>query len=428
MSQLGRPFTFGERIGVVFMVQSAGLSALTVLALLFQVMVRFIKRRRKASTTIRRQSVIGEPAPASDATDSSLFLNLMVAELIQAIGGLLNIKWAMDAGVTEGPLCTAQGALKQIGDVGVALTSLGIAVHTFSVLALRWHMPRCIARYIIAGIWLFIFLAVTIAPLVYNRDGRLYYGDTNYWCWIKEEFLAQRLALEYLWMWLAAFLMLVLYGILALVMRGVFTIRKEEEYSDVEDVRSVHLESPMTEEERQQSKAIANLMLFYPAVYIFCVFPVGLVRWLDFSSHYIPPAATITASFIFSLSGLLNVLLYRFTRPDLVTGGDLGQNSPYDGSHALRRMSTLGNPTDADMRSLRSSDLVPSGRRTTSHVDFRKAISSANTSTQDVSDMKSTGIYSQYSPSHSPYFPSPHSLTTDYTQRPATGSTSYTYR
>lgn len=100
-----------------------------------------------------------------------------------------------------------------------------------------------------------------IRPIILSKE-----ADRCIGCWIKEEFLAQRLALEYLWMWLAAFLMLVLYGILALVMRGVFTIRKEEEYSDVEDVRSVHLESPMTEEERQQSKAIANLMLLYAPI------------------------------------------------------------------------------------------------------------------------------------------------------------------
>lgn len=42
------------------------------------------------------------------------------------------------------------------------------------------------------------------------------------------------------------------------------------------------------------------------------------MRWLDFSGHYVPPAATIFASITFSLSGFLNAILYKVTRPELV--------------------------------------------------------------------------------------------------------------
>ncbi len=55
-----------------------------------------------------------------------------------------------------------------------------------------------------------------------------------------------------------------------------------------------------------------------------CVFPVSLVRWLSFGNtddndgKGVPPGATIFASILFSLSGLLNAILYKVTRPEIL--------------------------------------------------------------------------------------------------------------
>ena len=43
---------------------------------------------------------------------------------MQAIGGILNIRWAHSGIVTTGPYCTAQGLIEQIGELGVALITL----------------------------------------------------------------------------------------------------------------------------------------------------------------------------------------------------------------------------------------------------------------------------------------------------------------
>ena len=43
---------------------------------------------------------------------------------MQAIGGILNVRWAHNGIVTTGPYCTAQGLVEQIGDTGVALMTL----------------------------------------------------------------------------------------------------------------------------------------------------------------------------------------------------------------------------------------------------------------------------------------------------------------
>ena len=53
---------------------------------------------------------------------SQLFL--FVYDFLQAIGGILNIRWAHDGIITRGPYCTAQGIVKQMGALGVALITL----------------------------------------------------------------------------------------------------------------------------------------------------------------------------------------------------------------------------------------------------------------------------------------------------------------
>jgi len=47
--------------------------------------------------------------------------SLFVSDFIQAIGGVMDAVWVDKGHVQEGPYCTAQGAMKQAGDVGVAL-------------------------------------------------------------------------------------------------------------------------------------------------------------------------------------------------------------------------------------------------------------------------------------------------------------------
>jgi hypothetical protein len=50
--------------------------------------------------------------------------SLFVFEMLQAIGGILNARWAHNGIVTTGHFCTAQGLVKQTGDLGVALITL----------------------------------------------------------------------------------------------------------------------------------------------------------------------------------------------------------------------------------------------------------------------------------------------------------------
>lgn len=310
-------FDFDTRIGIYFSVQFAFLSAAAVSVLLVHALVRWLKRMK----FLRRGSMLVQ----ADVTDSSLFLNLMLADLLQAVGNMPSIKWMREGRITLGSVCTAQAVIKQVGINGVALTSLAIAVHTFSILILRWRAPRHIAKFMVAGVWAFTALVVGI-PYAIRRD-HLYYGDTGFWCWIVPEWRTEQIVSEYAWVWTAAIAMVVLYGIMFLVMRGFMKVGNSLHFqaSQRRQRRSAggkeeDISESESDDEEEEMRAMANMLLFYPAVYIFCVLPNTITRWLYFDGHEIPAQASLFGSALFACSGLFNVILFFLTRPELVKG------------------------------------------------------------------------------------------------------------
>ncbi|TFK21879.1 hypothetical protein FA15DRAFT_672092 [Coprinopsis marcescibilis] len=311
-------FTFEERLGISFVVQSSFMSAAAVSVLLVYALYRWLKRMR----ILKRD---GSRVQA-DVTDSSLFLNLMLADLLQALGGMPSIRWMREGRITEGPLCTAQAVIKQIGINGVALTSLAIAVQTFSVLILRWRAPRRISKLLVLGVWIFTALVVSI-PYAVHRN-KPYYGITGYWCWIYSQRRTEQIVSEYLWVWTAAILMAVLYGFMFFVIRGFVVIEKGRvSWVSSRDRIKQELDEAESEEE-EENRYLANLLLFYPAVYIFCMFPNTIARWMSFSGHTIPYQVTLFASALFAFSGMFNVILFFITRPELVVGPGQEPASP----------------------------------------------------------------------------------------------------
>jgi hypothetical protein len=61
---------------------------------------------------------------------------------VQATGSIINIAWIDNMGVTDNSLCIAQAAIKQTGNVGTAIWSLVIAIHTFCLLFCHTHIPN----------------------------------------------------------------------------------------------------------------------------------------------------------------------------------------------------------------------------------------------------------------------------------------------
>lgn len=113
-------------------------------------------------------------------------------------------------------------------------------------------------------------------------------------------------------MWIAFFVMIGFYAFMFLVLRGATKIG-----NDIDD----DMVSQQEQEDERESKKIAYLMLFYPAVYLFCIAPMSISRWIDWSrpNHH-SAAGIIFSHVIFSLSGVFNVILFSITRPSLVAG------------------------------------------------------------------------------------------------------------
>jgi hypothetical protein len=51
-------------------------------------------------------------------------MTLFCFDILQALGGALNVRWAHDGIVTTGSYCGAQGIIQQTGELGVALSTL----------------------------------------------------------------------------------------------------------------------------------------------------------------------------------------------------------------------------------------------------------------------------------------------------------------
>ncbi|KAK0211075.1 hypothetical protein DFS33DRAFT_1238722, partial [Desarmillaria ectypa] len=296
-------FDSGVRTGLIIIVVFACLSATTVFSLLTFIGYSVVTVKKGATRKWHVSTHV-----------HYYFVNLLICDFIQAIGSIMNAKWIADSRVIEGPLCTAQGMIKQTGDVGVAL-SYSIAIHTSLVLVFRFYLRPELALFVIAGIWIFIALIIGISAGVHR--GENYYGSTRYWCWITDDFDTERIALEYLWVWTTAVLNIVCYILIALMIRGLIVVsgHKISFRHRSAIVETFHLVNNPT---ARKTKNLATQMLFYPAVYIITVTPVSVVRWLEFGGTRVPFSATAFASVCFSCSGLFNVILFSATRPGIV--------------------------------------------------------------------------------------------------------------
>ncbi|KAG8945153.1 hypothetical protein FRC03_001795 [Tulasnella sp. 419] len=230
------------------------------------------------------------------------------------------MRWVHDGRITPDSFCTAQGVIKQCGSVGVAFSTLSIAVYTFIVLFLRLQLPstRWLPLMVIGLICLFIFMITVIASQTLTNPP--YYGPSRFWCWINPKYGSMRLGTEYALMWLTAFMNILLYVPLFLVLRGNIQVDLEgRNRSSIPKVKltwkTIQRDDAWNQgrKERKESNTIATQMLAYPIVYIILILPMSIVRWTE-------PRRSEWSAFagvIYNSSGLVNSFLYVVTRPSL---------------------------------------------------------------------------------------------------------------
>ncbi|KIO25801.1 hypothetical protein M407DRAFT_24856 [Tulasnella calospora MUT 4182] len=268
----------------------------------------------------------------------------MFADLLQALGASTSAKWAAQGKVTCGSYCDAQGAMQQLGETGVAMSTLVIAIHTFATVFFRWQPQKYpwLWMVVVACIWTFLLLFLVIGYVMHKgaerRGGMPYFSPVPFWCWIGSGYTAERIAGEYIWVWSSPLISSMLYLILFFRLRGNIDV----DPSDWKRI-SFHrrsrvgipgkLSSPTGRsqsdlkrimQEKQRNKE-AMKMFWYPISYIILYGPLSISRWMSFSrtSSYtsveqVSIARTSAVVFIFGLSGLFNVLLFFLTRPNIL--------------------------------------------------------------------------------------------------------------
>ncbi|KAG8941744.1 hypothetical protein FRC03_004021 [Tulasnella sp. 419] len=254
-----------------------------------------------------------------------LFISLLVSDLILALGAVINLHWVQLASIDRSSLCVAQGILRHVGAVGVAVTSAGIAIYTFAILFLKLN-PDSGWRSLLAVdglIWTFLIM-IPLASSLVNTDPP-YYGPSTHWCRTDVHYVAQQLGLQDAIMWFVALLNILLYVPLFLSLRGnigviypenaagrVWRMRITWRWIRRDDPWNLASDEPI---------GIAKRMLIYPIAYIILILPITVLHWIEITGHEtkpLPMELTTFAGIIYSASGLVNVLLYVITRPRLL--------------------------------------------------------------------------------------------------------------
>jgi len=159
-----------------------------------------------------------------------------------------------------------------------------------------------------------------------TRSPNKYYATpTPYWCWIGQNYNKERIAGEYVWFWLTLFISIILYLPLFLLHLSIIEPGTAW-YSPSIPEQSEALEEDEGGDYQVESKALSRTppglwtAIVYPMVYCVLILPFSAVRWITFrqvataGESHISAVATFFVSIVFSLSGVLNAVMYLLTR------------------------------------------------------------------------------------------------------------------
>jgi len=187
--------------------------------------------------------------------------------------------------------------------------------------------------------FLFATLNVAIGFGIHTHPEKNEYfaAPIPYWCWVGNDFKKERYGMLYGWYWVTLGVSLVLYLLLFLLHHKIFkpgtswympkadiTLPTHSSHmrlgnsSTPGESSHVLFHAVEPEEPSRKDQKLWSTIL-YPAIYCVIILPFSIVRWSYFGkthpvgSRHWPELTLITAN-IYSLSGVLNALLYLFTR------------------------------------------------------------------------------------------------------------------
>lgn len=292
-------YTQRESNGVIVLVVISCISLIAVVGLLTAIAISAFNTRKSTEKNLFVRTHV-----------AYYFISLLIADILQAIGSILNAPWVRNKMVEIGPICTAQAVIKQTSDVGAALWVLVIAIHTFCLLFLQIKIrPYALWATLVFG-WSTIFTIVLIGPAGLNTQKRgPFFGISGYWCWISPEYQTERVTLDYFMMFFSAFTSFILYTLVFLRLRGNIVVTGWR----VTFKRS-RSNGSWPASSKSKKLLIARQMLLYPVAYTILILPIAAVRFSTWAGKDVPFEGTIFGGAVFLLSGIVNVTLFSTTR------------------------------------------------------------------------------------------------------------------
>ncbi|KAH9176404.1 hypothetical protein EDB89DRAFT_158254 [Lactarius sanguifluus] len=234
-------------------------------------------------------------------------LSLFAYDILQALGGIFDVRWAHNGIVTTGPYCIIQ----QRGELGVALIILILTVHTFVVA--QWDVgigSRRFAFGMVALASLFVALWVGIGNGIHNdlKTPHIF----HFLAWLGNIFL-----------WIVLSASVIMYIPLYFWMNG--------RRLSTDPKKWYRFRLSKSDDEYAQRRSTLGI-LSYPIAYSFVDLPVSIVRWIGFrTKKNAPSAATFFAVSTFDLSGAINVLLFLIVRRELLLFSSPEEYSGHEG-------------------------------------------------------------------------------------------------
>lgn len=239
-----------------------------------------------------------------------LFLNLVFADLCQAIAFVISWYWlATDAILAPTAACTAQGFLINFGDVASAFFVLFIAIHTFFTAARRIRVSYTIFYLAISFAWLLAFL-LTIIGFAVHKDR--YFVRVAGWCWIGHDFEPERLGLHYFWVFFSEFGLLIVYLVIFFQLR----LQTSQLYSEQRRASS----ELANKDTVNAVKRVTKLMMLYPLCYVLLTLPISVCRmWsMAHDGQSVNETTQIVVGALLASCGWVDCCLYSLTRKRLM--------------------------------------------------------------------------------------------------------------
>ncbi|GAA6062913.1 hypothetical protein JCM10212_007144 [Sporobolomyces blumeae] len=253
------------------------------------------------------------------STHGLLFIDLCLGDLLQAIGFLMNYGWFRRGGLPppESPttFCTAQAVLIQMGDVASAFSSLIISVNLFIIVVFSKHPSVKALWLVIALQWIIVGLLAGIGPRWLAIESFPFYAVAGGWCWISAKYQGARLWLHYFFVFLVAFLDLILYTGIAV-------------YLGIQSRRTSH----GLPKNISSISGVAKIMPLYALSYIVTILPLSAFRVASMAGTHWSLNVQLAAGTVFTLSGAVNCIIYATTR-NIISSESVG--AIRRGSHSL---------------------------------------------------------------------------------------------